>query len=130
MNFIVQTSINEMILSKYYTHSKICWPQLFWVSVSSKSSLNLTFLVKYFNQKTPNDSLMKRFLPGKTQDKMNAFGRNQNWFLCKNLHPLKTRGCSANPIPRSRRRSTFGKKNLWKDISNKIIYITVWTSKN
>ena len=38
--------------------------------------LSLTFAVTHFNQKTPNNTLMKHFLPGNTQDKINAFDGN------------------------------------------------------
>ena len=44
---------------------------------------NLTFAVEYFNQKTPNSTLVKHFLPRNTQDKMNAFGRNLIYFSVK-----------------------------------------------
>ena len=47
------------------------------ISVNSKSILSLTFTAEFFNQKTPNDTLMKHFLPGNTQDKMNAIDFDQ-----------------------------------------------------
>ena len=51
--------------------------------MSSKIILSPTFPVKYFNQKTPNDTLMKYFLPGNTQDKINAFDGNKIDFFVK-----------------------------------------------
>ena len=49
---------------------------------------------------------MKHFLPGNTQDKMNAFDGNKIEFF------VKTRGYSTNLIPNSRRSSNFKKTNL------------------
>ena len=80
---IGQTSINEMLLSKYYIRFRNCQPQSLYISVSSKSFLNLTFAVKYFKKKTPNDILMKHFFLGNTQDKMNAFDGNKTDFFVK-----------------------------------------------
>ena len=62
-----------MLLSKYYTCFKNCYSKFFYISVSGKSILSLTFAVKYFNQKTSDDALMKHFNPGNTGDQMNAF---------------------------------------------------------
>ena len=53
-----------------------------------KSILSLTFEVTYFNQKTPNDTLVKYFLPENTQDKMNAFDGNKFDFFVK-ITPTK-----------------------------------------
>ena len=43
------------------------------MSVNRKHFLSLTFADKYFNQKNPNDSPIKHFLHGNTEDKMNTF---------------------------------------------------------
>ena len=50
--------------------------------MSSKSPLSLIFAVKYFSQKTKNDTLIKHFLSGNTQDQINAFdGKKIDFFV-------------------------------------------------
>ena len=39
---------------------------------------------------------MKHFLSRNIEDQMNAFDGKKNSFLCKNLHPLKSKECFVN----------------------------------
>ena len=61
--------------------------------MSSKILFSLTFAVKYFNQKTPNDTLMKHFLSENmmkyNENKMNVFDGSKIDFFAKIYTHLK-----------------------------------------
>ena len=79
-------------------------------SVSSKSIASLTFAVKYLNQKTPNDTLIKHFIPGNTQGKMNAFDGNKIDFFVKIYTHLKVGDVQPTQSPIPEERTTLGRK--------------------
>ena len=78
--------------------------------MNSKSIISLTFAVKYFNQKTPNDTLIKHFIPGNTQDKMNAFDGNKIDFFVKIYTHEKLGHVQATQTPIPEEGATLGRK--------------------
>ena len=53
---------------------------------------------------------MKHFLSRNIEDQMNAFDGKKKSFLCKNLHPLKSKECSVNQFSSLEEGESLGKK--------------------